>query len=68
MSRIARHWRASIRATLRALGFQFDEPVLWADRSASDVYRAAFELRAHRAYPCVYARKLPSSRRNSAVA
>lgn len=57
-SRCTRAIGAHQLATLRALGFQFDEPVLWqTERFAA--YRAAFEqLRAHlRVYPCACTRK-----------
>ena len=57
-SRCTRAIGAHQLATLRALGFQFDEPVLWqTERFAA--YRTAFEqLRAHRrTYPCACTRK-----------
>ena len=57
-SRCTRAIGAHQLATLRAFGFEFDEPVLWqSERFAA--YRAAFEqLRAHRrVYPCACTRK-----------
>ena len=57
-SRCTRAIGAHQLATLRAFGFEFDEPVLWqSERFAA--YRSAFEqLRAHRrVYPCACTRK-----------